>query len=327
MVLNRPQAHANRGCPESKCSSRANWLTISMVFSLRHFQKKCREPRKLLYFALLDLKKSFNLMSKDDLLKILSKVSCQPTLLSVVKSFHNDMKGTIAFEGMTSEALNIHSGVRQGCMLSPTLFGIFFTLLKHAFAQSSEGIYLHAISDGKLWNLSRLKDNTKVCEASLRSFLFADDAVVATHDENSLLYLGNDSPKHTGTLGWQFSVKNANIMQVYKACMVSTILCTSDTWTLWAYKERRHHVFYMNSLHYILNISWKDKVPNKEVLSSAGVPSMATLLRQRCLHWLGHVCHMEDAEFPRISFIVSLHHENDHQGIHSCTSRTYASGT
>lgn len=32
---------------------------------------------------------------------------------------------------------------KQGCVLAPTLFGIFFAaLLKHAFGSAAEGIYL-----------------------------------------------------------------------------------------------------------------------------------------------------------------------------------------
>ena len=43
------------------------------------------------------------------------------------------MKGTVLYDGATSDPFNILSGVKQGCVLAPTLFGIFFaTLLKYA---------------------------------------------------------------------------------------------------------------------------------------------------------------------------------------------------
>ena len=82
-------------------------------------------------------------MSRDGLFKILAKIGCPPTLLSIVKSFHDNMKGTVLYDGATSDPFNILSGVKQGCVLAPTLFGILFaTLLKHAFGKSTEGIYL-----------------------------------------------------------------------------------------------------------------------------------------------------------------------------------------
>ena len=40
-------------------------------------------------------------------------------------------------------------------------------------------------------------------------------------------------------------------------------------------------------------------MPNTEVPSHAGLPSMFTLLRQCRLYWLGHVHHMPESRIPR----------------------------
>ena len=48
-----------------------------------------------------------------------------------------------------------------------------------------------------------------------------------------------------------------------------------------------------------LGISWRDKVPNTEVLDRAGLPTMYTLLRQRRMRWIGHVRRMEDGRIPK----------------------------
>ena len=47
---------------------------------------------KPLYVAFIDLTKAFDLVSRDGLFKILAKIGCPPTLLSIVKSFQNNMK-------------------------------------------------------------------------------------------------------------------------------------------------------------------------------------------------------------------------------------------
>ena len=96
-----------------------------MIVSLRQLQEKCREQGKPLYVAFIDLTKAFDLVSRDGLFKILTKISCPPTLLSIVKSFHDDMKGTVLYDGATSDPFTILSGMKQGCVLAPTLFGIF----------------------------------------------------------------------------------------------------------------------------------------------------------------------------------------------------------
>ena len=66
-----------------------------MIFSLRQLQEKCREQGKPLYDVFIDLNKAFDLMSRDGLFKILAKIDCPPTLLSIMKSFHDNMKGTV----------------------------------------------------------------------------------------------------------------------------------------------------------------------------------------------------------------------------------------
>ena len=59
----------------------------------------------------------------DGLFRKLVKIGCPPTLLSIIQSFHEDKKGTIVYDGSTSEAFDIHNGVKQGCVLAPTLSG------------------------------------------------------------------------------------------------------------------------------------------------------------------------------------------------------------
>ena len=66
-----------------------------MIFSLGQLQEKCREQGKPLYVAFIDLTKAFHLVSRDSLFKILAKIGCPSTLLSIMKSFHDNMKGTV----------------------------------------------------------------------------------------------------------------------------------------------------------------------------------------------------------------------------------------
>ena len=86
---------AERIYPESQCGFKAKRASIDMIFSLPQLQPKCREQGKPLYVAFIDLTKELDLVSRDALFKILAKIDYPPTLLSIVKSFHDDTKGTI----------------------------------------------------------------------------------------------------------------------------------------------------------------------------------------------------------------------------------------
>ena len=368
-ILVRLQKLAERVYPESQCGFRAERSTVDMVFSLRQLQEKCREQQMPLYVAFIDLTKAFDFVSREGLFRILLKIGCPPKLQSMIESFHTDMKGTVQFNGSTSEPFSILSGVKQGCILAPTLFGIFFALLlKHAFGSTTEGIYLRTRSDGRLFNLARLRAKTKVREVHIRDMLFADDAAVATHTQRELQSLMDRFSQACKDFGLTISLKKTNVlgqstetppsitiddyeldavhqftylgstitdnlsldaevdkrigkaataharlttrvwtnpkltvktkMAVYNACVISTLLYGSEAWTTYARQEKRLNTFHMRILRRILGISWQDKVPNTEVLSRAGLPSMYTLLRQRRLRWLGHVHRMPDGRIP-----------------------------
>ena len=83
------------------------------------------------------------------------------------------------------------------------------------------------------------------------------------------------------------------------ACVTSTLMYGSETWTVYAGQEGRLNTFHLRNILGILGISWQDKVTNTYVLSRAGIPSMYNLLRQRILRLVGHVCRMEDGRIPK----------------------------
>ena len=99
---------------------------------------------------------------------------------------------------------------------------------------------------------------------------------------------------------WDNSLLTINTkMKVYQACVLSTLLYGSETWTLYSRQERRLNAFHMRCLRRLLGITWQDRITNAEVLSRAGLPSMYAMLTQRRLRWLGHVCRMDDGRIPK----------------------------
>ena len=78
------------------------------------------------------------------------------------------------------------------CVIAPTLFGIFCSmLLKRAFCSSIVGVKLHRRSDGHLFNPARLKTNSKIKQITVRDLLFADDAAVVSNSAQNLQTLLN----------------------------------------------------------------------------------------------------------------------------------------
>ncbi len=63
-------------------------------------------------------------------------------------------------------------------------------------------------------------------------------------------------------------------MQVYRACVLSTLLYSSKAWNTYADQERRLNRFHRCCLWCILGICWQDRIPNTELLQWAGLCSI-----------------------------------------------------
>lgn len=195
---------------------------MDMIFSLRQLQEKCREQQKPLFIAFIDLTKAFDMVSRSGLFSILRKIGCPPRLLSIIKCFHNNMHSTVFFDGTTSDPFPVNSGVKQGCVLAPTLFGVFFSvLLRHAFNDCSEGVYIHTRADGGLFNIARLRAKRKVETVLIRELLFADDAALTSHSEAGLQQLVNRFSEACKEFGLTISLSKTNIMRQGIVCQPS----------------------------------------------------------------------------------------------------------
>ena len=92
--------------------------------------------------------------------------------------------------------------------------------------------------------------------------------------------------------------------KVYQACVLSVLLYGSECWT-----PLRKHINKLNSFHHrcvraILGISnrqqWEERIRMAEVRRRWGdEETVADMVMQRRLEWLGHVARMPDHRIPK----------------------------
>ena len=181
---------AEDNTPESQCGFRRSRSTTDMVFVLRQLQEKCREQNKGLYVSFVDLTKAFDTVSRKGMWQIMERLGCPPRFLNMVIQLHDDQRGQVRLNGDLSEPFAISNGVKQGCVLAPTLFSIFFSMMLRQATEDvndDDSIYIRYRIDGNLFNLRRLQAHTKTQEQLIRDLLFADDA--ALNNNNGYFYV------------------------------------------------------------------------------------------------------------------------------------------
>ena len=124
------------------------------------------------------------------------------------------MQGRVVMSGGTeSQPFLITNGVKQGCVMAPTLFSILFAAMLHsALENCPAGIKIRYRMDGQFFDLRRLKAKTKTSEALVRDFLYADDCALAAHSESALQDLADRLAEAATKFGLTISLPKTEVL-------------------------------------------------------------------------------------------------------------------
>ena len=179
-----------------------------MIFVMRQIRKNCREQNLGVYVSFVDLSKAFDAVSRDGLWKILARLGCPQKFLTILRQLHEGQQRQVKHNGSLSGSFPISNGVMQGCVLAPTLFSIFFSImLREANEDLPDGIYIHFRTDGSLFNLRRLLARTKTIEELITELLFADDCALLAYMEEALQHIVNRFSDAAKNFGLTISLK------------------------------------------------------------------------------------------------------------------------
>ena len=214
VLLNRLIVHLEHGLLlESQSGFRGGRGTVDMIFPARQLQEKCQEQYDDLIVTFIDLTKAFDTVCRDGLWQIMEKFGCPRKFTALVRQLHDGVRTTIIDNGDTSDSFPVTNGVKQGCVLAPTLFSMVFAAMLHDASQDNDdGIQLKYRTDGGVFNLRRLKAKTKVKVTTLRELLFADDCALNSNTEAEIQQCVNHYSRACDIVGFTTSTKKTEVM-------------------------------------------------------------------------------------------------------------------
>ena len=144
ILLNRLNSQIiSQALPETQCGFRSGRSTMDMIFSLRQVQEKCLEQNMPLYAVFIDFSKAFDTVSREGLWQVLRKFGCPEKFIKLTAALHNGMQANVLYGNAQSTDFAVSTGVKQGCVLAPTLFSLYLAaMLEVAFRSTEEGVYI-----------------------------------------------------------------------------------------------------------------------------------------------------------------------------------------
>ena len=78
-----------------------------------------------LHFNFVDFKDAFDTIWRKALWKMLKAIGVDPKIVNIIENLYSNTKCAVVIDGQITNWFAVNVGVRQGCLLSPTMFNIF----------------------------------------------------------------------------------------------------------------------------------------------------------------------------------------------------------
>ena len=103
---------------------------------VRRLQEIGRKAGVVLFMCFIDLQKAYDTVDRTLLWKVLTRIGVPPQIIAVIRQFHDGMITCVRpDDGVYSDWFEVEQGLRQGCVLSPLLFSIFFAAVLNIILQ------------------------------------------------------------------------------------------------------------------------------------------------------------------------------------------------
>ena len=166
---------------------------LENIYVMKEIIDRNKRNRKELYIGFLDIEKAYDSINRNKLFRLLKHIGISEKILNVIKALYTDNNMIFKMGNVKTDWINNNTGVRQGCMMSPTLFNLYIEELFVRIRKAEIGI---TIGNGKLGCLR-----------------YADDVVLITESREDMDRLLHIADEYGREWGMKFSSRKCKIME------------------------------------------------------------------------------------------------------------------
>ena len=193
------------------------------MFVVRRLQELGRTNSTSLEICFIDLAKAYDSVERVLLWEVLARFGVPPRMIKVIRMFHDGMRARVQLDdGDFSAWFNVCQGLRQGFVLSPLLFNIFFTAVIIVVLQRfpedplvvSDLVYLDDAPKGED-SRPRKEGTLEMVRRAVWGMLYADDAGVVSTSSRGLTRMMDVMVVACQKFGLTVSEKNTKPMHLW----------------------------------------------------------------------------------------------------------------
>ena len=176
--------------PQEQCGFRPHRSTTNTMFAVRRLQELGRKARVPLFLCFIYLQKTYDSVDRTLLWQVLARFGTPPQMIEVIRQFHDGMRPCVrSGDGRCSEWFEVAQGLRQGCVLSPLLFNVFFAatlfIVLERFSKDA-GILADLIHLQEQPSKVGPETALESMRRAIRGMLYADDACIVSRSPRGL---------------------------------------------------------------------------------------------------------------------------------------------
>lgn len=164
------------------------------MFVVREVIENMKKSGRKGYFAFLDIEKAYDRVNRYKMCKILETVGVSEKIVNIIKSMYENTRARYSMGDIETDWVESKRGVRQGCGLSPLLFGLYTEELAVRMKEADRGI--------------------RVGNECLSILLYADDVVVMSDNREDLQRMLDIVSEYANDLNVSFSREKSQVLVI-----------------------------------------------------------------------------------------------------------------
>lgn len=135
----------------------------------------------------MDLRKAYDSIPREALWRVVSAYGVEPQVVALLADLHTGTQAAVKLAGSKGEWFDISRGVRQGCVIAPLLFNIFFDcVVRLALSEMPDGCGVDLAYQVEAEVLPRFKGTGPSTLLTVATLMYADDLVLMSCDKSEL---------------------------------------------------------------------------------------------------------------------------------------------